>query len=89
MKKYEKWNATPLLGHFRGRIGICSFYIEPSFAFSAPLSLYFLLNSLSLLFPLAGQNIQQLITVDLSQGIKTAQNKIPNLKHSEQYGSSL
>ena len=34
-----KRNVTPLLGHFGGIVGICSF-LEPSFAFSAPLSLF-------------------------------------------------
>ena len=26
-KAYPKWNVTPLLGHFRGRVGICSFLL--------------------------------------------------------------
>ena len=46
-----KWNVMPLLDYFGGRVGICSFFIEPAFAFSAPLSLYMLLIALSFLFP--------------------------------------
>ena len=48
----SKWNVTPLLGHFGGRVG--TFFIEPSFALSAPLSFYLLLIALSFLFPLEG-----------------------------------
>ena len=41
-----KRNVTPLLGDFGGRVEIFSFYIEPSFPFNAPLSLYLLYSFL-------------------------------------------
>ena len=49
----EQWNVTPLLGHFGGRVGICSFY-RLLCLWCSPLSLSFLLIPLSFLFPLGG-----------------------------------
>ena len=49
-----KWNVTPLFDHFGGREGIYSFFIEPSFAFGALLSLSLSPSLLSFLFPLGG-----------------------------------